>query len=82
MISGEQSLLNDTLFLYDLQGTRVGFMGDKCPVTPHSEPSKPTKLTAYPKAPHNLPFSKVFLSEVTSNKHLEKFFSLDTVSFL
>ena len=68
--------------LYDLQGTRVGFIGDKCPVTPHSEPSKPTKLTAYPKAPHNLPFSKVFLSEVTSSKHLEEFFSLDTVSFL
>ena len=68
--------------LYDLKGTRVGYLGDKCPVTPHSEPSKPTKLTAYPKAPHNLPFSRVALSEVTSNKNVEEFFSPNTVSFL
>ncbi|MDX1779199.1 MAG: hypothetical protein R3339_09990 [Thermodesulfobacteriota bacterium] len=68
--------------LYDLKGTRVGFISDKCPVTPHSEPLKPTKFTAYPRAPHNLPFSRVSLSEVASKKHLEDFFSPDTVSFL
>ena len=68
--------------LYDFKGTRVGFISNKCPVTPHSEPSKPTKLTVYPKAPHNLPFSRVSLSEVTSKKHLDEFFSLDTVKFL
>ena len=68
--------------LYDLKGVRVGFTNDKCPVTPHSEPLKPTKLTAHPKAPHNVPFSRVSLSEVASKKHLEEFFIPDTVSFL
>ena len=68
--------------LYDLKGTRVGFISGKCPVTPHSEPLKPTKLTAYPKSPHHVPFSRVSLSEVTSKKHLEEFFIPGTVSFL
>jgi len=44
--------------LYDLKGIRVGFLSDKCPVTPYLEPSKPTKLITYPKLPLNLPFSR------------------------
>ena len=68
--------------IYDLKGIRVGFISDKCPVTPHSEPLKSTKLTAYPKAPHHVPFTRVSLSEVTSKKHLEDFFIPDPVSFL
>jgi hypothetical protein len=67
--------------LYDLNGIRVSLLCDKCPVTPYLEPSKPTKLTASPKSPHNLP-CRVSLSEVSSNRNLEEFLSLDVISIL
>ena len=68
--------------LYDLKGIRDGFINGNCPVTPHSETSKPTKLTTYPKSPHKPPFSRIPFSEVIADKDLEEFLSADVINIL